>query len=47
MTDVTAEPVAGTKPGQPAIFFDGQSSRRRQVMLTLGDALEIAEPSDG
>ena len=46
MSDVTAEPGAETKPGQPAIFFDGRSSRRRQVMLTLGDALEIAEPSD-
>ncbi|RXH12533.1 M48 family metallopeptidase [Bradyrhizobium guangzhouense] len=42
MSDVTAEP----KPGQTAIFFDGLSSRRRQVVLTLGDALEIAEPSD-
>ncbi|SFP91890.1 Peptidase family M48 [Bradyrhizobium sp. Ghvi] len=46
MSDVTAEPGAETKPGQKAIFFDGQSSRRRQVMLTLGDALEIAEPGD-
>jgi len=27
----------------PAIFFDGVSSRRRQVTLALGDALEIAE----
>nr|WP_244552765.1 M48 family metallopeptidase [Bradyrhizobium sp. Ghvi] len=43
---MTAEPGAETKPGQKAIFFDGQSSRRRQVMLTLGDALEIAEPGD-
>ncbi|MBR0726822.1 M48 family metallopeptidase [Bradyrhizobium manausense] len=47
MSDVTAEPDLGTKPGQPAIFFDGLSSRRRQVVLTLGDALEIAELSDG
>jgi len=46
VSDVTAEPGAETKPGQKAIFFDGQSSRRRQVMLTLGDALEIAEPGD-
>lgn len=46
MSDVTAEPGAEIKPGQPAIFFDGRSSRRRQVMLTLGDALEIAELSD-
>lgn len=36
-TDVPAEPA------RPAIFFDGVSSRRRQVTLTLGDALEIAE----
>ncbi|MFD0646150.1 MULTISPECIES: M48 family metallopeptidase [Bradyrhizobium] len=47
MSDVTAEPGAETKPGQKAIFFDGLSSRRRQVVLTLGDALEIVEPSDG
>ena len=46
MSDVTAEPGAETMPGQKAIFFDGLSSRRRQVTLTLGDALEIAEPSD-
>ena len=46
MSDVTAEPGAATEPGQKAIFFDGLSSRRRQVMLTLGDALEIAEFSD-
>lgn len=47
MSDVTAEPGAETKPGQPAIFFDGLSSRRRQVILTLGDALDVAELSDG
>ncbi len=46
MSDVTAEPGAEAKPGQSAIFFDGLSSRRRQVTLTLGDALEIADPSD-
>jgi Zn-dependent protease with chaperone function len=28
---------------RPAIFFDGVSSRKRQVTLTLSDALEIAE----
>jgi Zn-dependent protease with chaperone function len=44
VSDVTAEPGAG--PGYQAIFFDGLSSRRRQVMLTLGDVLEIAEPGD-
>lgn len=47
MSDVTTEPGAETRPGQPAIFFDGLSSRRRQVILTLDDALEIAELSDG
>jgi Zn-dependent protease with chaperone function len=46
VSDVTAEAGAETKPGQPVIFFDGVSSRRRRVMLTLGDALEIAELSD-
>ncbi|MDA9525171.1 metalloendopeptidase [Bradyrhizobium sp. CCBAU 11434] len=46
MSDVTAEPGAEPKPGQTAIFFDGLSSRRRQVTLTLGNALEIAELSD-
>ena len=43
MSDATAEAGAETKPGQPVIFFDGVSSRRRRVTLTLGDALEIAE----
>ncbi|QPF90501.1 M48 family metallopeptidase [Bradyrhizobium commune] len=28
---------------KPTIFFDGVSSRRRQVTLTLGDVLEICE----
>ena len=46
MSDATAEAGAETKPGQPVIFFDGVSSRRRRVTLTLGDALEIAELSD-
>ncbi|MBR0702079.1 M48 family metallopeptidase [Bradyrhizobium diazoefficiens] len=41
MSDISAEaPAQSTKP---TIFFDGTSSRRRQVTLTLGDALEIAE----
>jgi Zn-dependent protease with chaperone function len=34
---------APAQSAKPAIFFDGVSSRRRQVALTLGDALEIAE----
>ena len=46
MSDVTAEAGAETQPGQPVIFFDGVSSRKRRVTLTLGDALEIAELSD-
>jgi Zn-dependent protease with chaperone function len=33
-------------PACPAIFFDGVSSRRRQVTLRLVDALEIAELSE-
>ena len=40
MSDVFADPA---QPGKPTIFFDGVSSRRRQVTLTLSDALEIAE----
>jgi len=41
VSDISAEaPAQSTKP---TIFFDGTSSRRRQVTLTLGDALEIAE----
>ncbi|QOZ75175.1 metalloendopeptidase [Bradyrhizobium sp. CCBAU 53351] len=41
MSDISAyAPAQSTKP---TIFFDGTSSRRRQVTLTLADALEIAE----
>jgi Zn-dependent protease with chaperone function len=36
-------PESPTQSAEPTIFFDGVSSRRRQVTLTLGDALEIAE----
>jgi predicted Zn-dependent protease len=34
---------------EPAVFFDGRSSRRRGVILTFADCLEIADPnaSDG
>ena len=34
---------------EPAVFFDGRSSRRRGVTLAFGDRLEIADPgtSDG
>src|SRR6266436_8159664 len=34
---------------EPAVFFDGRSSRRRGVTLTFADCLEIADPhaSDG
>lgn len=41
MTDTSVE--AAAEAAKPTIFFDGVSSRRRQVALTLGDALEIAE----
>jgi Zn-dependent protease with chaperone function len=34
---------AETQSAKPSIFFDGVSSRRRQVSLTLADALEFAE----
>lgn len=30
-------------PAGPAIYFDGQSSRKRSVTVTLGDRLEIGE----
>lgn len=36
-------PVEAAQSAKPTIFFDGVSSRRRQVSLTLGDALEIVE----
>ena len=41
MSDVFAE--APAQSAKPTVFFDGVSSRRRQVALTLGDALEILE----
>jgi hypothetical protein len=41
VSDVFADPPALS--AKPTIFFDGVSSRRRQVRLTLGDALEISE----
>jgi Zn-dependent protease with chaperone function len=41
VSDLSSEaPVQST---QPTVFFDGVSSRRRKVTLTLGDALEIIE----
>jgi hypothetical protein len=41
VSDVFAE--APAQFAKPTIFFDGVSSRRRQVTLTLSDALEILE----
>lgn len=41
MSAVSSEAVA--QSARPTIFFDGASSRRRQVTLTLGDALAILE----
>jgi Zn-dependent protease with chaperone function len=35
---------AESHPTPTAIYFDGKSSRRRQVMLAFGDRLEIHEP---
>lgn len=41
MTDISAE--AAAQSAKPTIFFDGVSSRKRQVSLALADALEIVE----
>lgn len=41
MSELSTE--APTQSVKPTIFFDGVSSRRRPVTLTLGDALEIYE----
>ena len=41
MSDLSAE--APAQSAKPTVFFDGVSSRRRQVTLTLGDALDILE----
>jgi hypothetical protein len=41
VSDVSSEAVA--QSAKPTIFFDGTSSRRWQVTLTLGEALEIVE----
>jgi hypothetical protein len=46
VSDVAAPSDAADAPGRSAIFFDGVSSRRRQVTLTLGGALDIAELSE-
>lgn len=41
MSDLSTE--APAQSAKPTIFFDGVSSRRRQVSLMLGDELEILE----
>ncbi|KYG97934.1 M48 family metallopeptidase [Bradyrhizobium sp. DOA1] len=41
MSELSTE--APAQSVKPTIFFDGVSSRKRQVTLTLGDALEIVE----
>lgn len=41
MSELSTE--ASAQSAKPTIFFDGVSSRRRQVRLTFGDALEIVE----
>ena len=41
MSELSTE--APAQSARPTIFFDGVSSRRRQVTLILGDALEIIE----
>ena len=40
MSELSTEPPSQSRP---TVFFDGLSSRRRQVTLSLGDALEIVE----
>jgi Zn-dependent protease with chaperone function len=37
---------ASPRPGGSAIYFDGTSSRRRQVALAFGDRLELQESPD-
>ncbi len=44
MTDVSVDAVVQSE--KPTIFFDGVTSRRRQVALTFGDALEIIDESE-
>ncbi|MBR0712261.1 M48 family metallopeptidase [Bradyrhizobium liaoningense] len=41
MSELSTE--APAQPAKPTIFFDGVSSRRRHVTLTLGETLEIVE----
>lgn len=41
MSELSTE--APVQPAKPTIFFDGVSSRRREVTLALSDALEIVE----
>lgn len=41
MSELSTE--ASAQSAKPTIFFDGVSSRRRQVTLTFGDALEVVE----
>lgn len=41
MSELSTE--ASAQSAKPTIFFDGVSSRRRQVRLTFGEALEIVE----
>ena len=43
MSELSTE--APAQSAKPTIFFDGVSSHRRQVTLTLGDALEIFKES--
>jgi len=44
VTDVSVDAVVQSE--KPTIFFDGVTSRRRQVALTFGDALEIIDESE-
>jgi Zn-dependent protease with chaperone function len=42
----SGEVSASSGPADPAIYFDGTSSRRRLVTLAFKDRLELSEPSE-
>jgi Zn-dependent protease with chaperone function len=46
MSEVSGAIEAAEAPSREAIFFDGVSSRRRKVVLVLGDRLEIGEDGE-
>lgn len=46
MSDVSEPVVSAEQPARPAIFYDGVTSRRREVTLALGDQLDIGETGE-